>query len=71
MKKAEVEVDIEKRKALFKQVVAKLLYDSPNISLGFTPRFFTFRDHVKGFTTNFSGDIQPFTGGLSSTWIDK
>jgi len=71
IKKAELEVDLEKRKALFKQVVAKLIDDSPNISLGFTPRFFTFRDYVKGFVTNSSGDFQPFGGGLSRAWINK
>jgi peptide/nickel transport system substrate-binding protein len=71
IKKAEGEVDLEKRKALFKQVVAKLVDDSPIVPIGFTPRFFTFRDYVKGFTTNSSGDFQPFSGGLSRTWIDK
>lgn len=71
IKKADVEVDLEKRKALFKQVVAKLVDDSPLVPIGFTPRFFTFREHVKGFTTNSSGDFQPFIGGLSRAWIDK
>jgi ABC-type transport system substrate-binding protein len=71
IKKAEVEVDAEKRKALFKQVVTKLVDDSPIFPLGFTPRFFTFRDYVKGFNTNASGDFQPFIGGLSRAWIDK
>jgi peptide/nickel transport system substrate-binding protein len=71
IKKAEVEVDLEKRKTLFKQVVAKLVDDSPIIPIGFTPRFFTFRDYVKGFTTNSSGDFQTFGGGLSRAWIDK
>jgi len=71
MKKAELEVDLEKRKALFKQVVAKVLDDSPVVAIGFTPRFFTFRNYVKGFATNSSGDFQPFIGGLSRAWIDK
>jgi peptide/nickel transport system substrate-binding protein len=71
IKKAEVEVDLEKRKTLFKQVVTKLIDDSPIVPMGFTPRFFTFRDYVKGFATNSSGDFQPFIGGLSRAWIDK
>jgi peptide/nickel transport system substrate-binding protein len=71
LKKAEVELDVEKRKALFKQAVTKLLEDSPIVAMGFTPRFFTFRDYVKGFKTNSSGDFQPFIGGLSRAWIDK
>lgn len=71
IKKAELEVDLEKRKALFRQVVTKLVDDSPIVPMGFTPRFFTFRDYVKGFVTNSSGDFQPFIGGLSRAWIDK
>jgi hypothetical protein len=51
--------------------VTKLLEDSPIVAMGFTPRFFTFRDYVKGFKTNSSGDFQPFVGGLSRAWIDK
>jgi peptide/nickel transport system substrate-binding protein len=71
IKKAEAEVDINKRKAIFKQVVAKLMDDSPIVALGFTPRFFTYRDHIKGFVTNASGDFQPWGGGLSQAWVDK
>ncbi len=71
MKKAETEVDPEKRRALFKQVVTKLTDDVPIFPIGFTPRFFTFREHVKGFTTNASGDFQPWGGGFSRTWVDK
>jgi ABC-type transport system substrate-binding protein len=71
LKKAEGEVDTEKRKAVFRQVVAKLADDTPLVALGFTPRFFTFRQHVKGFVTNGSGDFQPWGAGLSHAWIDK
>jgi peptide/nickel transport system substrate-binding protein len=71
LKKAESEVDIEKRKAIFKQIVAKLADDTPLVALGFTPRFFTFREHVKGFVTNGGGDFQPWGAGLSHAWIDK
>jgi len=71
IKKAEGEVDPEKRKTIFKQVVAKWVSDLPVVALGFTPRFFTFRDYVKGFVTNASGDFQPWGGGLSQAWIDK
>jgi peptide/nickel transport system substrate-binding protein len=71
IKKAEGEVDLTKRKAIFKQVVAKLMDDAPIVSMGFTPRFFTFRDHVRGFTTNASGDFQPWGAGLNHAWVDK
>ena len=71
LRKADAEVDRDKRKALFKQAVAKLLDDAPVLPIGFTPRFFTARDFVKGFVTNGGGDFQPFFGGLSRAWIDK
>ncbi|MGH7848258.1 MAG: hypothetical protein ACREQW_24225, partial [Candidatus Binatia bacterium] len=71
LKKAEVEVNPDKRRDLFRQAVAKLLDDSPLVPIGFAPRFFTFRDHVKGFVTNSTGDFQPWGAGLSHAWLDK
>jgi peptide/nickel transport system substrate-binding protein len=71
IKKAEGEVDLEKRKAIFKRIVGKWVEDLPVVAIGFTPRFFTFRDHVKGFQTNASGDFQPWGAGLSRAWVDK
>ena len=71
LKKAEGEVDLTKRKAIFKQVVTKLTDDLPILVIGFTPRFFTFRSHIKNFTTNASGDFEPWGAGLSHAWIDR
>ncbi|MGH7845455.1 MAG: ABC transporter substrate-binding protein [Candidatus Binatia bacterium] len=71
LKKAEAEVDPGKRRALFKQAVTILAEDVPVLPIGFTPRFFTFRNHVKGFVTNASGDFQPWGAGLIRTWIKK
>jgi peptide/nickel transport system substrate-binding protein len=71
IKKAEGEVDLDKRKAIFRQAVAKWMDDLPVVAIGFTPRFFTFRDYVKGFVTNASGDFEPWGAGLSHTWVDK
>jgi peptide/nickel transport system substrate-binding protein len=71
MRKAEGEVDLEKRRAVFKQAVTKILDDLPIVAIGFTPRFFTFRDHIKGFVTNASGDFEPWGAGLSHAWVDK
>ncbi|MGH7824056.1 MAG: ABC transporter substrate-binding protein [Candidatus Binatia bacterium] len=71
LKKAESEIDRDKRRALFKQAVTMLVKDVPILPIGFTPRFFTFRDHVKGFVTNPSGDFQVWGGGLSHAWISK
>ncbi len=71
LRKAEGEVDPVKRRALFKQVVTKVVQDVPIFAIGFTPRFFTFRDHIKGFVTNGSGDFEVWGGGLSRAWVDK
>src|SRR6185369_12053427 len=49
LRKADAEVDRDKRKALFKEAVRKLFDDTPILPIGFTPRFFTMRDYVKGF----------------------
>ena len=45
--------------------------DLPILVIGFTPRFFTFRDHIKNFVTNASGDFEPWGAGLSRAWVDK
>ena len=71
LKKADAELDAAKRRALFRQVVAKLFDDVPELFLGFVPETFAFRRHVKGFTTNDDGNFQWSGGGLSRTWLDK
>jgi peptide/nickel transport system substrate-binding protein len=71
LKKAEAELDPEKRRALFKQAVTMLAQDVPLLPIGFTPRFFAFRDHVKGFLTNSRGDFEPWGAGFSHAWINK
>ncbi len=71
LKNAEAEVNQEKRRALFKEAVTMLAEDVPILPIGFTPRFFAFRDYVKGFVTNASGDFQPWGAGLSHTWVNK
>ncbi len=69
--KAETEVLPDKRKALFKEVVTILSRDIPILAIGFTARFFTFRDDVKGFTTTYNGAFQWWAGGLNHTWLDR
>jgi peptide/nickel transport system substrate-binding protein len=68
---ASQELNPEKRKALFRKVVGKLADDIPILPIGFTPRFFTFNNHIKGFTTDANGASRWWGGGLNYTWIDR
>lgn len=69
LQKAEAELDVAKRKELFRQILGKLLDDLPEIYIGFVPEFFTFREHVRGFTTDDDGHFHWWGGGLNSTWL--
>jgi ABC-type transport system substrate-binding protein len=69
--RAEVELDPARRKALFKDVLTKLWDDVPEVYIGFVPRFFTFRDYVKGFTSEDEGRFVHYEGGVTRTWLDK
>jgi ABC-type transport system substrate-binding protein len=69
--RAEVELDPARRKALFKDVLTKLWDDVPEVYIGFVPRFFTFRDYVKGFTSEDEGRFVHHEGGVTRTWLDK
>jgi len=69
--RAETEIDSEKRRELFRQIVGKVLEDVPELYMGFVPRFFTLRDSIKGFTTNAEGGFFWWGGGLNHTWRDK
>jgi peptide/nickel transport system substrate-binding protein len=71
LERAESELDPARRKALFHQVVTKVADDLPELYIGFVPRYFTFRDHVKGFTSDYEGRFMHAEGGLSGTWIDR
>jgi ABC-type transport system substrate-binding protein len=68
---AEKELDSAKRRALMRQIVTRVSQDIPELPLFFVPRFFTFRDHVKGFTTDGDGAFRWWGGGVSHTWLDK
>jgi peptide/nickel transport system substrate-binding protein len=65
------ELDSAKRKATVRQVLTKMAQDLPEIPIGFVPRYFTFRDHVKNFTTNGEGHLMKYGGGLNYTWLDR
>jgi peptide/nickel transport system substrate-binding protein len=71
LEKAELESDHKKRKELFDRIVSKVSEDLPELPIGYVPRFYTFREYVKGFTVNDEGEFQWWGGGLSHTWLDK
>jgi len=69
--KLETEFNSQKRKALVKQILTNDTKVLALISIGFAPRFYTFRSHVKGFTTDDDGSFVWSAGGLGRTWLDK
>jgi peptide/nickel transport system substrate-binding protein len=69
--RAETEMDPDKRKMFFKQIMTKVAEDVPEIFIGFVPRFFTVREHVNGFTTDDNGAFRWWGGGLNAAWLDK
>jgi peptide/nickel transport system substrate-binding protein len=69
--RAETEMNHQTRRELFKRILTKLNDDVPTVFLAFVPRFFAFRDHVKGFTSIDDGTYRWFGGGLTHTWLDK
>jgi len=71
LKKAETELDGNVRRELFRQIMTQMAEDLPQINLGFVPRFYTFRDYVKGFTTGADARFRWFGGGVTHTWLDK
>ncbi len=71
LQRAESELNVEKRRGLFRQIMAKMLEDIPELYMGFVPRFFTMRDQVKNFSTDRDGAFRWWGGGLNYTWLDK
>lgn len=70
--KLDIELNQNKRKKILARIIIRLNEDVPVIPLGFVPRFFTFRNYVKGFRTNSSGGRFVWGGGgLTRTWLDK
>jgi len=67
----ETEFNQQKRKELLKRILTNDAKAFAIIAIGFTPRFYTFRSHVKGFTTDANGAYVWSGGGLTRTWIDK
>jgi peptide/nickel transport system substrate-binding protein len=71
LKRAETELDNKKRRDLFKEILTKLAAEVPEMYIGFSPRFFAYRDYVKGYTTDDNGSFRWWGGGLHQTWLEK
>ncbi len=71
-KKAQGELNKDKRNWYFREILTKVAEDVPSVYVAFVPRFFTFRDYVKGFTTDAGGaSYRWWGGGMNYTWLDK
>ena len=51
--------------------MSKVAEDVAEIAIGFVPRYFAMRDHVKGFSTDDEGMFMWSGGGLNHTWLEK
>ena len=69
--KVETELNLERRRELVRQIVQKVAEELPEFAVGFVPRFFTYRDYVKGYTSDSEGHYRWSRGGLNYAWLDK
>jgi peptide/nickel transport system substrate-binding protein len=63
--------ELKKRQELYGKVTQILFDEVPDISLAYVPRFFTYNEKVKGFTTDADGRFNALTFGVTKTWIDR
>jgi ABC-type transport system substrate-binding protein len=71
IERLETELDQARRKEILRQMMVKLSQDVPELFIGFAPRYFTFRDHVKAFPVEPGARWMPDKSGLNYTWLDK
>jgi len=71
LKSAEIELDAQKRRELFKQILTRASEEAAVVPITFVSRFFAVRDYVKNFTTGQDGELRVYQGGLNYTWLDK
>jgi peptide/nickel transport system substrate-binding protein len=61
--------DFKKRYELYAKAIRILHEDAPEAPFVFVPRFFTFRQKVRGFETDVNGRYNASTRGLLKTWV--
>jgi peptide/nickel transport system substrate-binding protein len=63
--------DLKKRHELYAKVAQTLLDDAPELPLVYVPRFFTYQDKIKGFTTDGDGRFNGVSFGFSRLWVER
>jgi peptide/nickel transport system substrate-binding protein len=63
--------DYKRRFELYSKAVRIIHEEVPVVPLAFIPRFFTYGEKVKGFTTDAVGRFSTTTFGISHLWVDK
>jgi ABC-type transport system substrate-binding protein len=71
LKSAEIELDVQKRRELFKQILTRAGEEVAVVPITFVSRFFALRDYVKNFSTGQDGEFRVYGGGLNYAWLDK
>jgi ABC-type transport system substrate-binding protein len=67
----ETELDAERRKGILRQALTRFVSEVPEIAVGWLPRYFAFKDYVKGFGSGGDDDFMWWGGGINYTWLDK
>jgi len=62
--------DQKKRYELYTNALGILNQEIPAISMAFVPRYFTYRQKVRGFTTDGGDRFNTVTAGFSRVWIE-
>ena len=62
--------DAKKRYELYANALGILNQEIPAISMAFVPRYFTYRQKVRGFTTDGGDRFNTITAGFSRVWIE-
>jgi ABC-type transport system substrate-binding protein len=63
--------DQKKRYEAYAKVARILHDDAPELPLVYVPRFFTYSEKVKGFSTDGDGRFNSVGFGLSRVWLEK
>jgi ABC-type transport system substrate-binding protein len=63
--------DQKKRREVYTKVAQTLIDEAPELPLVYVPRFFTYQEKIKGFTTDGDGRFNGVSFGFSRVWVDR